>query len=353
MSIRSRGIPPRQFIQPQQPRPMAPAPQMQPRPALSAAAMGDPGYGSGVGVSPVDLRRVLDPIQGAIGEMQNRLASVEGSVGGIGALQEMLRMQPQQGFSKQDMLAGLSGEVIEAIRFGRALPYVVSVDVFVPKGVTGVQLPAGEIFISSDGPMFITEMLVYSQIDPDDADAANYPFSLIKSPSCCPGSTDVFAQSPDAATFTANPTSLLPSLSAAGRFIPNSPKNCNIISPTVETVCYTLDCANGSSPKSYSAQVPVVLLDHPECVDGLVDIQTNGCSWQNQSFPIAFLEDAMFNITANTPPDVIGVVGYLDCNKRLDVRFQPTRPMRYDVNITFLFAGFRVITCGVGGCGVG
>lgn len=363
MSIRSRGIPPRQF--PVQQRPMAPmvsqvqqVPQPQampqpPRAQLPYAAMGDPGYGgANAGFSPADLRRALSPIENMLGELQGRLQQVEGSAASMAVVQEMLRSQPQNGFSG-DMLGALGQPVIEAIRLGRALPYVISIEVFVPKGSTGVTLPAGEIFISSDGPVFITGMTAYAQIDPDDPDAINFPYSLIKSPSCCPGSNDPFAIDPNASTFTATPTSLLPGIFVGGMFIPISPKDCRLISSGLSSTCFTLDCANGSEPRSFNAEVPVLTLDHPECLDGLVDIQTNGCSWQNQSFPLEFLADAQFNITESTPQDVIGIVGYLDCNKRIDVRFQPTRPHKFDVNVTFVFFGFRVITCGVGGCGVG
>lgn len=356
MSARSRfggTIPPRQFpVQQQAPQQYAPAP-----PQLPPQAMGDPGYGGGA--SPVDLRRALAPIESRLGELYQRLAQVEGSANAAAVLGKMLQGRAHPGFSQDDIISGLSGEAVSAaIMTGKCLPYMVGVDVFVPKGVSGTVLPAGEIFISSDGPLVITDLLAYAQIDPDDADAANYPFSLIKAPSCvtselaCP---DVFIAPNADSTFTASPKSLIPSLNAQGRFIPVSPENCRIISPSVETVCYSLDCADGNAPKSYAAQVPIVLLDHPECVDGLVDLQTNGCAWQSQSFPIAFFEDAAFNLTQSSPEFLSkrGACGFLDCNKRLDVRFQPTRPHRFDINLTFVFAGFRIVTCGAGACGIG
>lgn len=317
----------------------------QQRPALPPESMGDPGYGMRP-VSGADLRRALEGMER---RMQEQFESLRGETSE--RIDEMFKLQsPGFGLSglNKNELQGLGQEVKAAISQGRCIPYMLTTDVAFEAGSVGDRRFGG-IILTTDGPFFIVRMLAYAQID--DVRAENFPFSLIDAPPCdeevpCPNGEN------RGTSFDISCSTLIPQINANGMFIPVSPRNCHLICCDTEVCCATQTCEVGELEpitKNFSARVPIVLLDHPECVDGVTEISLNGCQFDNIPFPLAFWEDAMFNV-AQDAPDCVGVCGFLDCQKQLDIALTLTRPLRYDVDVFFVLAGFRILTCGPGFC---
>lgn len=358
---------------PQQQHPQVPQRQLVPsgglgRPGAGYAPpppppSGDPGYsvspppgmGGNAPVSQAQLRIALADMRD---QYQRDMGGLDGRIGA--AENQILRFvdqpdkNPLAGLGGLDLktigMPALSGDILQKNLVGRCLPYVAVLDVFVPKGAVGEQF-TGSIFITADGPLVIARSIVYAQIDPTDLRGNKFPEALIDVPSCI-NSNDpsVLAAANQGAVFNVQCSDLLPKLNVGGMYIPTSPRNCRLITAGTEVCCGTLTCP-GPSPftKSYAVRQPIVMLDHPECVDGSVEISTNDCGWQNVPVPLAYFEDGMFDIV-NENPGCFGVCGFLDCQKVLQVGFTPSRALRFDVNLSFVFAGFRIITCGPQGC---
>lgn len=319
------------------PRPYAPPQGMGGAPYVDPNALGgDPGY-----ITAAQLRRALAPYDQKIGELMQRVEQGDAQLG------DVLRFQDQRGLDgiRPPGFDALGENVKSAIYTGRCLPYNAVLEVFVPAGTAGTQL-SQQIFVTQDGPIFISRVLGYAQIDSRDTKAKNFPATLIDAPPCVEGNDPLALN--DTGIFTLNPAALLPQIDMSGRFIPLSPRNCRLIPLGTESICGTLTC-DELPDRKFNVRQPLVVFDQAECFDGLVQISTNDCGWQSSPYPIAMLEDAMFDLT-NESPDCIGVCGFVDCNKVLQTIITPTRPLRYDVVLQVVFAGFRVLTCGGPAC---
>ena len=318
----------------------APSPDYQP-------PQGDQGYNGGAPWG-ADMRRLQGAwerrLEDALGGLNGRLGEQESQV------RELLQIKQNPALAglAPRGLAGLGEAVQRAVYTGRCLPYNAVVDIFVQAGVAGQQL-SGSIFVTQDGPVFISRVIGYAQIDQADEKAKTFPSSLIKSPLCVEGA-DPLAINANS-QFSVSCADLLPDLDVSGRFIPISPKNCPLLCCGTTVCCGTLEC-EGQTDKTFSVRRPINQLSHPECFDGLIEISTNDCGWQSVAYPMAMLEDAAFDIT-NESPDCIGVCGFVDCNKVLQVGITPTRPHLFDINVQIVFAGFRVLTCGGPACSTG
>lgn len=349
------------FSQPPQQRPVAPqgfggtsmvpyqpAPQSSPPPdhAASGGAPWGPDIRRAIGGFQQRLEETLGVLNGQLGDHEARIQELvrvkhHDALGGL---------QPAGGLNSALGQAFLSGNpaLQRAVYTGRCLPYNAVVDIFVPAGICG-QLLEGSIFVTQDGPVFISQVLAYAMIDKGDQKAKNFPSSLITPPLCTEGADPLGIN--ETATFTLDSANLLPDMDVSGRYIPVSPRNCPLIPLGTDIVCGTLSCED-QADKRYNVRRPIAMLSHPDCFDGLVQISTNDCGWQSVPYPIAMLEDAAFDIT-NESPDCIGVCGFVDCNKVLQVGITPTHASRFDINVQIVFAGFRVLTCGGPACSTG
>lgn len=328
---------------PQRPMPTQQPPQRQyiQQPALPPQAMGDAGYAGNGPVMPADLRRALDGVERRMGE---QLASLKGDVDS--RIDQVLQYNPNPGLrgvngigDHDSVMNGLGQDVRAAITQGKCNFYSLNTTIAFDAGERGVKRFGG-VILTNEGPFFMTKLIAYAQID--DPNASNFPFSLLNAPSC-DQQTPSSANCDVAATaFSANCSTIIPTIDADGMFIPISPRNCKLICCGTETCCFTETCPDGTT-KTFSGKVPITMLDHPECVDGITDINLNGCMFENIPFPLAVWEDAMFDI--NDSPDCVGVCGFLDCQKQLDISLTLTRALRYNVVVQFVILGFRVFTC--------
>lgn len=306
-----------------------------------------PPLGGQEHVSPAALRRAQDARAGSFDKQLAVLNErLDGQDRRIGDLIEVVKNPAMGQLVPQGGLGALGEAVQRAVYTGRCLPYNAVVDLFIPKGTQGEAF-TGDIFVTQDGPVFISRVLAYAQIDQNDPGARDFPLSLIDPPLC----SETDAELNNTAQFTVSPADLLPAIDVSGMFIPVSPRNCGLICCGTESSCGTLAC-EGQPEVNFNVRHPIAMLDHPECFDGLVEIFTNDCGWQSVAYPMAMLEDAMFDIT-NESPDCIGVCGFVDCQKVLKATVTPTRQLRYDVNLSLVFAGFRVLTCGGPACSTG
>lgn len=338
----NRNQPPRgRIIGPSSPGgalvPSRPAPSYS-QPQMPSEAMGGDGMGSSY-VTGGHLRKALEGVERRVNEQLGAFRNDTNA-----RLEDIFKFQPQSGVAlgnPYDALAGLDESVRQAVTQGRCQFYALSTDIFFEAGETSRQF--GGVILTNAGPMFIVKMLAYAQID--DVNAEAYPFSLLDAPSCSadtPGSTLGVGCETLATSFTANCSTIIPKINANGMYIPVSPRNCKLIAAGTETCCFTETC--DGVPRTFAGKVPIMVLDHPECVDGITEVNVNGCLWSNVPYPLAFWEDGMFNFT-NDSPSCVGVCGYLDCQKQLDISLTLTRPLRYAVDVQFVLAGFRIFTC--------
>jgi hypothetical protein len=314
-----------------------------PQPQLGQSqdfGMGDPGLGMGNAVTGAQLRKALEGLERRVNDQLSAFAGDTNA-----RLEDIFRTMPQAGVTlgnPADALAGLGEQVRQAIVQGKCQFYALSTDVYFDAGEVDVR-KFGGVIMDSAGPFFIVKMLAYAQIQ--DEAASNYPFSLLDSPSCSASTpTAIGANCDTAATsFAASCSTIIPKIDGNGAYIPISPRNCRLITAGTETCCFTQTCPDGTV-NQFSGKVPIVLLDHFECVDGITEVNLNGCMWDNVPFPLAFWEDAMFDFT-DSAPSCVGVCGYLDCQKQLDISLTLTRALRYNVDVQFVLAGFRIFSC--------
>ena len=315
--------------------PGRPAPQPQPQPSDTRP----PSF--------YDLRALKQQLDGQLAGLQERLASGEARI------EDLIRSQPNPrlaAMGASGIGAAETQQLGEAVVQGRVLPYLFQIDIPYDKNTEGV-LEFGQQIITADGPMFVTNILAFAQIDSKDEGAQNFPWSLIKAPSSGADCGSSAYDSADAdCDFTLDfGSQLIPGVDARGMFIPLSPAQCRLISPGMVNLCATLSCPDAAD-RNFQAVVPVTLLDHPECLDGVVSIDSNGCAWQNVQFPLAFLDPGINWDLTNEVPGPLAVGGYMDRNKMIKVELTLTRPSRFNVIVTFMFAGFRLVTCGAGAC---
>jgi hypothetical protein len=300
-----------------------------------------------------DLRRNLGSLEQRMAEqlagMQQRLISGESQI------QDLVRSRPNSAMGMSGVSAlgepGL-GSVAQAVIQGRVLPWFLTVDIPYDRDTEGERV-VGEVLSTSDGPVFITDLMAFAFIDTKDTRAQNFPFSAIDIPSCNPNcGSNSFTSSDEEATFSIDfGSQLIPGLDVRGMSIPISVLDCKLLSAGQNTLCASLECPGGST-SNFQATVPLLTLDHPECLSGVTEVNVNGCGWQNTQFPLDLWSPQVNWDITNEVPDCIGVGAYLDCQKILQVALTLTRPSRFNVVVSFVFAGFRLITCGAGGCGI-
>lgn len=333
------------WASPQQPQQWQPQPQLPPAPGM--------GGSDEQLVRWQDFRRHVGAMEQRMTEqlagMQARLQSGEAQIG------DLVRSRPNAQMGMPG-LAGLGepglGAIAQAVIQGRVLPWIMTIDIDYDKNTEGVR-NTGEVLSTADGPVFITDLMAFAFIDSADTAASNFPYSAIDVPSCNPNCGENSMTSEDVdATFTVDfGSQILPGIDVRGMSIPISVIDCKLIAAGQNVLCATLACPDGTTT-NMQAVVPMVVLDHPECLSGVTEISVNGCNWQNTQFPLDFWSPNINWDITNEVPDCVGVGAYLDCQKILQVALTLTRPSKFNVVVSFVFAGFRLITCGAGGCGV-
>jgi hypothetical protein len=320
-------------------------------------AMGtQPGHGMGGDDAQVvrwhDFRRHLGALEQ---RMTDQLSGMREQLLAGAQPGDVFRSQPNAAMGMPG-LAGLGepglGAVAQAVVQGRVGPWFMTIDVPYTAGVSGERV-VGEVLSTTDGPVFVTDLMAFAFIDSKDTKAQNFPFSMIDAPSCNPDcGSNSFTASDQAATFSVDfGSQLIPGINVQGMSIPISVLDCKLICCGQNVLCATLDCPDGSS-SNFQAVVPMMMLDHPDCLSGVTEINVNGCNWQNTQFPLDLWSPQVNWDITNEVPDCIGVGAYLDCQKILQVALTLTRAPKFNVDVSFVFAGFRLITCGAGSCGV-
>lgn len=343
--------------------PAQPYPQ-QPPPAQLTYAPQPQGYpqqqGPGLGGPPaVDPRQAYD-IRTSMANMEQRvlqhlsqqLAGVEQRIArGEARIEDVVRAQPNSALAGLGQVTPQAQQLFaQALADGRVMPYFLTIDIPLAAGCSGEEV-LGSTIATSSGPVIVSMLWATAIIDIADAKAANVAAALIQVPSCnAAAGCDGFSELDDTATFTINPNVALPSLDARGLAIPIDAAECEMIVAGTQDVCGTLTCA-GQADTNFDVRLPILMLDHPDCISGLVEISVNGCDWQNVPFPLGLLAQK-FDIT-NEVPDCLGLGGYLGCQKELDVGITPLRAPLFNTIVSVCFAGFRLVGCDNAACGTG
>lgn len=331
--------PPRPSAQGGAPRLILP-PQHQPQQMPQSV---QPAHGMGAPVQMIPEATLRGIIEG----LEHRLGR---KLEGLGAeqLQQVLSAIPQSPFTAPGTglgrLSALGDDVVEAIRRGLCIPYFLTMVMFIPAGTRGKAVP-GQQLVNSDGPFFISRVRAFAQISDQDPNAAQFPISLIKQPAPADCDPNLFQSAQADGTFSALCKVLFPTLDARGVFIPVGSENCELICCGTEACCFEQSDADGVVTK-FTGRVPITLWDHPDCLDGTIELFTNSCGWQFAPFPVSAIGGFAGWGMGEESPDCLEACGVVNCNQVLSASFVPTRAPLFDTFLYVVYEGFRVLTCG-------